>query len=1152
KQLALLDSVHDQQQILEILVRFPGVLELLPRNGEQWFTQNAWRDFRRASRDRAGLPAAEDLRAAQGVVGALPDEIPHADKVLYIAGCAPLTMCGAKVENGRLALDATTLGDGKTTHESGRLPGVASWYIEAEHGELAHAEQSLPAIVELLETGTTRRLATSPSALARGGPTAFRYVPPPVLFPDARDFGAALIGRRLESRGKKTRAPIKVSVIHGDLRFASHPVMVGHYLGDTIAGAEAHLDRRLGGALSRRYQLGLYPGDLGSNTVALCEPTPAQKKLGLPRGAVVLGLGKMGELSAAVLAEAVRKGALEYLLQLTNAAAGEEPPYAAPIQKTSAEIGLTTLLIGCNSASSMAVEDCVGALVRGVARANQEIEQVFGGTARGASGRAAQSIRIAEVEIIELFIDTAVQATYAIAGMAKTLSSELNANIQAEPVLRQSQGGRQRLNQIANRDYWRRVVVTQVTSTNDGGNRRGALRFLAMSDRARAEITVQDRQPELIERLIGSSIRDTRFNRDHAKTLFELLVPNELKDSLTQQSWLVLVVDTETANYPWELLVDADEPLCARIGMVRQLETSSYRIQIRASTVKSAYVLGDPLTGPGIPPLPGAREEARLVADLLKRNQWNVNHNEERPSALDVLNRLFDRPYRILHLAGHGYFEQAGAADGKGRSGMLLEDGVYLTAVEIAKMRQVPDLVFLNCCHLGEIGAEAPPRGSATAYNKLAASISRELIEMGVRAVVAAGWAVRDDAAKAFARTFYEEMLHGRSFGRALREARNKVAEDFRDCNTWGAYQAYGDPDFKLDPQRDPEKASNGPEFVVPQELIQELMFIRRNVKAALDPGDREADKARKDTLKGIENMLAKCPPGWRNRGDVLAALGDAYGELLAFENAVDCYQRALATEDASRISMKVAEQLANLEVRWGEQDKSREKIEDAIARLDALLKLGKTVERLSILGSAWKRLAQLSEASKVKGALQHSANYYKQAKSLSEELGSLDPYPVINWLACEVLLNQPPDDIERLLARCEMVAAGRYAQSRAFADAGALHDAALLRAFLKGQIAEKEDEIVRGYEDVRDEANATPREFGSVLDQLDFMAGIMDTLGGTRSADVAALKRIHARLKGENVEPPNAPRPSKPSAAAETSHERNPSRRRMRVKRAV
>jgi len=74
---------------------------------------------------------------------------------------------------------------------------------------------------------------------------------------------------------------------------------------------------------------------------------------------------------------------------------------------------------------------------------------------------------------------------------------------------------------------------------------------------------------------------------------------------------------------------------------------------------------------------------------------------------------------------------------------MVLEGGLYLTAVEIAQMRHVPDLVFLNCCHLAKMGPEAKDTHSVE-YNKLAASLSRELIEMGVRAVVAAGWGVKE------------------------------------------------------------------------------------------------------------------------------------------------------------------------------------------------------------------------------------------------------------------------------------------------------------------------------------------------------------------------------------------------------------------------
>ena len=86
---------------------------------------------------------------------------------------------------------------------------------------------------------------------------------------------------------------------------------------------------------------------------------------------------------------------------------------------------------------------------------------------------------------------------------------------------------------------------------------------------------------------------------------------------------------------------------------------------------------------------------------------------------------------------------------------MVLDNGVFLTAVEVGQMQQVPELVFLNCCHLGQTGPDAAaPRTPAVEFNRLAASVSRELIEMGVRAVVAAGWAVKDDDAKEFAEKF--------------------------------------------------------------------------------------------------------------------------------------------------------------------------------------------------------------------------------------------------------------------------------------------------------------------------------------------------------------------------------------------------------------
>jgi hypothetical protein len=108
---------------------------------------------------------------------------------------------------------------------------------------------------------------------------------------------------------KGARGGFRVTVVHSDLRYARFPVVVGHYQGDTIVGAEAQIDRMLDGALSQRYGLGLYPGEFGSVAVVLRDPNAIQKALGLPCGAIVIGLGKWGELSSAQLGNLIRRAA---------------------------------------------------------------------------------------------------------------------------------------------------------------------------------------------------------------------------------------------------------------------------------------------------------------------------------------------------------------------------------------------------------------------------------------------------------------------------------------------------------------------------------------------------------------------------------------------------------------------------------------------------------------------------------------------------------------------------------------------------------------------------------------------------------------------------------------------------------------------------
>ena len=73
-----------------------------------------------------------------------------------------------------------------------------------------------------------------------------------------------------QEQGAAQQVPkVKLCVVCGHLAFASHPVMVGHYDGDTFAGTEARLDQVLDGRLTERREMGLYPGPIGTSLMVL-------------------------------------------------------------------------------------------------------------------------------------------------------------------------------------------------------------------------------------------------------------------------------------------------------------------------------------------------------------------------------------------------------------------------------------------------------------------------------------------------------------------------------------------------------------------------------------------------------------------------------------------------------------------------------------------------------------------------------------------------------------------------------------------------------------------------------------------------------------------------------------------------------------------
>ncbi|HRQ82947.1 MAG TPA: hypothetical protein PKZ97_17685, partial [Azospirillaceae bacterium] len=128
KMLAMLDMTASQEKHLDIIAKFPGVLDLLPDgDGDDYFSHALWRDLFKAA-GRAGPQLDGDMlqRAKafrQRLVGAAYD----AALMTYIAGQAP-TIDGVEMDGGKLVVRRTQRGDGRVLWRTGAPIGVATYY----------------------------------------------------------------------------------------------------------------------------------------------------------------------------------------------------------------------------------------------------------------------------------------------------------------------------------------------------------------------------------------------------------------------------------------------------------------------------------------------------------------------------------------------------------------------------------------------------------------------------------------------------------------------------------------------------------------------------------------------------------------------------------------------------------------------------------------------------------------------------------------------------------------------------------------------------------------------------------------------------------------------------------------------------------------
>jgi hypothetical protein len=244
---------------------------------------------------------------------------------------------------------------------------------------------------------------------------------------------------------------------------------------------------------------------------------------------------------------------------------------------------------------------------------------------------------------------------------------------------------------------------------------------------------------------------------------------------------------------------------------------------------------------------------------------------------------------------------------------------------------------------------------------------------------------VQDAPAKLFADVFYRDFLAGRTFAEAVQAARREVYETHPHANTFGAYQCWGDPEYRLRPGGQMRRGQAETRFRTDPEWEVDAQNVRSRAKSADDDESR-------GLLRDLEELHRQFVIRFGAADDAgsvgalntpaaraLIAIGRAYGELGELKSAV-CLIRGGLHSNASAASFEDLEQLANFEARHAvEIDAAEAKplmeedpqslTRSSIERLKRILDSGfvtgsssNSGEVLSITASAYRRQAMVSK----------------------------------------------------------------------------------------------------------------------------------------------------------------------------------------------
>jgi tetratricopeptide (TPR) repeat protein len=275
--------------------------------------------------------------------------------------------------------------------------------------------------------------------------------------------------------------------------------------------------------------------------------------------------------------------------------------------------------------------------------------------------------------------------------------------------------------------------------------------------------------------------------------LWDQLLTRPVKERLKASAAADLIVslDEELIDIPWELLYDGKDFLCLKFNVGRLLRTRHLEPhpQYRSAHPRlKMLILCDPTND-----LQSAYQEGLCIRNAFdgRRHQLGIDLKSTRIDTLYVKKNMGD--YDIVHYAGHCEYDRQDPENG----GWVLSDA-RLTGRDILTMGEsfaMPSLVFSNACQSAQAGDITVSRD----YQEKTYSLASAFLYSGVRHYIGAIQRIEDPVSLAYAKEFYRVLSHGRPVGEAVRLSRLRLAREYgMSAFFWAGYLLYGDPGYVL------------------------------------------------------------------------------------------------------------------------------------------------------------------------------------------------------------------------------------------------------------------------------------------------------------------------------------------------------------------